>query len=216
MQIVRLTEPDHRWRDDATRILIDALAHVPSAWKSSVEAEGEVESFVRDPDRLALVAMEDQEVRGWIGAIRHSSFAWELHPLVVDPKHQRQGWGTRLVEALEEAAAAEGVLTIWLGTDDDFGGTNLFGEDLYPDVLARLLELKATRGHPYVFYERLGYVVTGVFPDVDGPGRHDILMAKRISNRGHGDRRNSGGGSGASRRSAASPDRSDRNREPKG
>jgi hypothetical protein len=29
-------------------------------------------------------------------------------------------------------------------------------------------------------HARLGYTVVGVLPDVDGPGRHDILMAKRI------------------------------------
>lgn len=178
---MRMTEADDRQRDEATRILIDSLAHVPSAWKDAAEAADELKSFVEDPDRLALLAVENGEVRGWIGAIRHSSFAWELHPLVVDPAHQRQGWGSRLVAALEDAATAEAVVTIWLGTDDDFGGTNLFGHDLYPDVLARLAELRATRGHPYTFYQRLGYVVTGVFPDVDGPGKHDILMAKRIS-----------------------------------
>ncbi len=181
MPILTLAEVDPRQRDEAARILIAALAHVPSAWKDPVSAAEEVESFLDNPDRLAFVAVEDGEVRGWIGAIRHSSFAWELHPLVVDPEFQRQGWGRRLVAALEEVARAEGVMTIWLGTDDDFGGTNLYGQDLYPDVLERLMMLKPTSGHPYMFYLRLGYTVTGVLPDVDGLGKHDILMAKRIS-----------------------------------
>jgi aminoglycoside 6'-N-acetyltransferase I len=35
-------------------------------------------------------------------------------------------------------------------------------------------------GHPYAFYHRLGYTVVGVLPDVDGFGKHDTLVAKRI------------------------------------
>ncbi len=167
--------------EQAAVILRDALAHVPCAWHSVESARAEVGLFLGAADRIGLAAVQDGELRGWIGAIRQSSFAWELHPLVVDPPHQRCGWGTRLVGALEDAARAEGVLTMWLGADDDYGGTNLFGVDLYPRVLERLQELEPASGHAYTFYQRLGYAVTGIFPDVDGPGRHDILMAKRVS-----------------------------------
>ena len=38
----------------------------------------------------------------------------------------------------------------------------------------------AARGHPFAFYQRLGYEVVGLLPDVNGPGRPDILMAKRL------------------------------------
>lgn len=126
------------------------------------------------------MALEDGHVRGWIGAIRHSRYQWELHPLVVDPAHQRRGWGRLLVGELETLARNYGAVTLWLGTDDDFGGTNLYGQDLYPDVLAKLQNLTPTRGHPFTFYQRVGFTVTGVFPDVNGLGKHDILMAKRL------------------------------------
>lgn len=179
-RIRRLEESNKAERSEAARILVEALAHAPSAWSDPSSATEEVDSFLEDQDRLALIALEEGHVRGWIGAIRHSEFQWELHPLVVDPACQRQGWGRRLVGALEELARADGVLTIWLGTDDDFGGTNLYGRDLYPDVLGNLQTLNATLGHPFTFYQRLGYSVTGVFPDVDGLGKHDILMAKRL------------------------------------
>ncbi len=179
-RIIRLEEVNRAERVEAVRILVEALVHVPSAWSDLPSATEEVDSFLEDPERLALLALEDGHVRGWIGAIRHSEFQWELHPLVVDPAYQRQGWGRRLVGALEELARADGVITIWLGTDDDFGGTNLYGRDLYPDVLGTLQTLTATHGHPFTFYQRLGYSVTGVFPDVDGLGKHDILMAKRL------------------------------------
>jgi aminoglycoside 6'-N-acetyltransferase I len=33
---------------------------------------------------------------------------------------------------------------------------------------------------PYTFYHRLGYTIVGVLPDINGFGKHDILMAQRI------------------------------------
>lgn len=180
-EIVNLNDASELQRQEAARILQVALAHAPSAWKTASTAYAEVKTFVGNPERIGLLAVEGDALRGWIGAIRHTRFAWELHPLVVDPAFQRQGWGTRLVTALEQTAGAEGVITLWLGSDDDFGGTSLYGQDLYPDVLHKLADLHATRGHPFTFYQRLGYTVTGVLPDVDGPGKHDIIMAKRLN-----------------------------------
>src|SRR5262245_28643606 len=143
-------------------------------------ARAEVATFTTDPERMAIAAVAAGTLVGWIGAIRQSPAAWELHPLVVAPVQQGQGHGTSLVRALEREAARAGVCTIWLGTDDDFGGTTLFGADLYPDVLGNLGRIAPAGRHPYVFYRRLGYTVVGVLPDVNGLGKHDILMAKRI------------------------------------
>jgi len=167
-------------REQAAAILVRALAHVPSAWRDIPSARLEVASFTADPERMAFAAVDAGNLVGWIGAIRHSATAWELHPLVIAPPHQGRGHGTALVKALEGVARRAGVCTIWLGSDDDFGGTNLFGTDLYPDVLEKLSRLASTGRHPYLFYRRLGYTVVGVLPDADGFGKHDILMAKRI------------------------------------
>jgi aminoglycoside 6'-N-acetyltransferase I len=167
-------------REQAAAILVDALAHVPSAWSDMPAAREEVAEFLGNAEREAVAALDGDRLIGWIGGIRHSRFAWELHPLVVDPSRQGRGCGTLLVQTLEEQARRAGVCTIWLGSDDDFGGTNLFGVDLYPDVLERLLRIAPAPRHAYTFYLRLGYTVVGVLPDVDGVGKHDILMAKRI------------------------------------
>ena len=180
-------------REQMAAVLVAAFSHMPSAWADFGAARAEVTSFLTDPARAAWVAVDaalSGAVLGWIGAIRHSRYAWELHPLAVHPGHHGRGVGTRLVRALEAAARAAGVLTVWLGTDDDFGGTTLYGADLYPDVLARLTRLAPAPDppyrHPYSFYRRLGYAVVGVLPDVDGVGRHDILMAKRVADHGGG------------------------------
>jgi aminoglycoside 6'-N-acetyltransferase I len=166
---------------DAARILRDALAHMPSAYNGPGEAETEVRSFLDDPSRFALAALDGDRLLGWIGGIRENySHAYELHPLVIDPQEQRRGIGSALVAALESKSRAEGAITLYLGTDDDFGGTNLFGRDLYPDVLSKAQQLSPTGAHASTFYRRLGFEVVGIIPDANGFGRPDILMAKRI------------------------------------
>lgn len=183
MQLIDMRDTNGGQRAQAARILVDALAHAPSAWKTLEEAAAEVETFVADDERRAWLAYEGDAVLGWIGRIATYSRAWELHPLVIDPRAQGRGIGTTLVAALEQSAAEAGVLTISLGSDDDFGGTNLFGRDLGPDPLQALAGIAPAKGHPFTFYRRLGYAVCGVIPDANGPGRHDILMAKRLPRR---------------------------------
>ncbi len=36
-------------------------------------------------------------------------------------------------------------------------------------------------GHPYEFYQKLGYVIVGVVPDANGFGKPDIYMAKSLA-----------------------------------
>jgi aminoglycoside 6'-N-acetyltransferase I len=184
LQIIAFEQRTQGQRKDAARILREALAHMPSAYNGPGEAEAEVETFGADPDRFGLAAMEGGLLVGWVGAIRSHSHAWELHPLVVDPGRQRRGVGTALVAALEAKARAEGVLTIWLGTDDDFGGTTLFGRNLFPNVLEHAAGLASTAGHAFTFYRQLGYELVGLLPDVNGFGKPDILMAKRMELQG--------------------------------
>jgi aminoglycoside 6'-N-acetyltransferase I len=164
---------------EAARILREAFVHIP-AYDGPGVAEAEVQTFLEDPERFGLAAVEGGAVLGWIGGLTAYSHGLELHPLVVDPPRQTRGVGRALVEALEVRARAMEKLTIYLGTDDEFGGTSLFGAELYPDPLARLAAIEPTDGHPFFFYRRLGYVAVGVFPDVNGEGKPDIFMAKRL------------------------------------
>jgi GNAT superfamily N-acetyltransferase len=98
-------------------------------------------------DRIARVAVgDDGVVLGWIGGIaQYDGNVWELHPLVVDPWHQRQGIGRALVTDLEDQVRQRGGLTLWLGTDDEDGVTTLAGVDLYADVLGHLARIRNVR-----------------------------------------------------------------------
>jgi len=75
---------------------------------------------------------------------------------------------------------ARGVLTLWLGTDDEDDRTTLSRVDLYPDPLEHLARIRNLRGHPYEFYQKMGFVIVGVIPDANGWGKPDIFMAKRV------------------------------------
>ena len=180
VRIVPFREISETQRQQAADLLVRGFAHSPGGWNDVRSARAEVDEFFTKPDRDAFAALSGNTVVGWVGRIEHSTHAWELHPLVVEPSRQRSGVGTLLVDTLEAAARGAGVCTVWLGADDDFGGTNLFGTDLYPNVLERLSQLSPAAGHPFTFYRDRGYSVVGILPDADGVGSHDILMAKRI------------------------------------
>jgi aminoglycoside 6'-N-acetyltransferase I len=167
-------------RQAAALLVAGFAAGWPDAWPDLASAEGEVEEAL-EPDRIARVARgPDGAVLGWIGGRHDYACVWELHPLVVDPAHQRQGIGRALVADLEAQVATRGGLTLQLGTDDEMNMTSLSGVDLYPDVWQHIRSIRNLRGHPYSFYEKCGFVITGVMPDANGWGKPDILMAKRV------------------------------------
>lgn len=178
--VVNFAELDELQRAQAATLLRRGFAHMQNAFAEPGEAEQEVNTFLEDPARVALAALAGDRLIGWIGAIRTYDHAWELHPLVVDPAHQRRGIGTCLLTAMEQSARTQGVLTLYLGTDDDFGGTSLFGRDLFPDVASKIAGIAVTRGHPVAFYRKLGYEVVGLIPDANGAGKPDIFMAKHM------------------------------------
>src|SRR5262249_51455435 len=128
-------------------------------------------------------ALDGELLLGWVGGLpEYDGRVWELHPIVVRREWRMRGVGRKLVEAFEDEAAARGGYTATLGTDDVSGMTSLSGVDLYTDLPGKIGGLRDLgRGHPFLFYKRLGYVVTGVMPDANGPGRPDIYMSKRIA-----------------------------------
>ena len=179
LALVDITSLDEHRLDAAARILRESLPS-PTAYKGPGEAESEVAKVIADPDRFGLAALDGERLLGWIGAVRGYSHSLELHPLVVDPPFQSHGVGRALVEALEARARFEGYLTLWLGADDDFDGTSLFGIDLFPHVLTKAAEISSDRRHPLGFYRQLGFEIVGLIPDANGPGQPDILLSKPL------------------------------------
>ena len=165
--------------EQAARLLVLAFAHYGS-WTTMEEARLEVKEMLV-PDRLVRAAVEGDDVLGWVGGIpTYDGNVWELHPLVVRSDRQRQGIGTWLVQDFERQVMERGGLTIQLGTDDVAGQTSLSGTNLYEDTWDKIRTIRNLKGHPYAFYEKLGYTIIGVMPDANGRGKPDIYMAKRI------------------------------------
>lgn len=182
MQIVAVGSNDHKTIAQMAEVLIAAFeAHSPDSWPDMESAVEEVVTALA-PGKVCLAALDDDgaTVLGWIGGQPEYSRVWELHPLAVRPESQRTGVGRALVAELEARARRLGCLTLRLGTDDEDNQTSLSGVDLYTGLWEKIRIVRNLAGHPYSFYERCGYAIVGVIPDANGPGKPDILMAKRL------------------------------------
>jgi len=165
--------------EQAAALLVEEFDE-PRGWPTIEGAREEVAFVLREG--FARAMLEGGTLIGWLGGLpEYAGRVWELHPIVVRRDYRRRGIGRSLVAAFETEARGRGALTATLGTDDDSGMTSLANVDLYPDVPRHLAELRDLgRNHPFLFYRRLGYVVTGVMPDANGHGRPDIYMSKRL------------------------------------
>jgi len=180
MEIRDLDPQDLAARTRCAELLVIGFREMaPGHWEGIADGLEEVEECLDlGPVRIAV---DGGRIVGWVGGRPTYARVWELHPLVVDPSAQRHGVGRALVDDIGRVVAAEGAMTLTLGTDDEAGWTSLHGEDLYPDPLRHLARIEDRGGHPFVFYLKCGFAVTGVTPDANGFGKPDIHMSKRVS-----------------------------------
>lgn len=177
--IVDLAQQPSDVTEQAAQLLVDGFDE-PRGWPTLAAARDEVQHVLADGFALGL--LESDALLGWIGGLpEYSGRVWELHPIVVRRDQRRRGVGRQLVQAFEAEVRERGAFTVTLGTDDDSGMTSLADVNLYDDIPRHIAELRDLgRGHPFLFYRKLGYVVTGVLPDANGPGKPDIYMSKKI------------------------------------
>jgi aminoglycoside 6'-N-acetyltransferase I len=180
MKITDLTPAHNRAIKQTANLLLNSFGR-PEAWPTIESALEEVEDSLAE-GRISRIAIDEAgDVVGWISGIRqYDGNVWELHPLMVDEAHRKQGIGRALVKDFESIVRERGGVTVTLGTDDLENQTTLGGVDLYPDVWRYVKTIQNLRRHPYEFYQKLGYVIVGVVPDANGMGKPDILMAKKV------------------------------------
>lgn len=180
MDVVDLSAQAAHTRDQAAILLHQSFNHV-LGWPTFAAAQAELAAIIQRG--FARAAIHDTILLGWVGGLpEYRGKVWELHPIVVRPEVRRRGVGRALVAAFEAEARLRGGITATLGTDDDTGITSLASVDLYRDIPRHLAELRDLgKEHPFLFYRKLGFVVTGVMPDANGPGRPDIYMSKSLS-----------------------------------
>ena len=176
-------QPDNKLLiKQAAQLMVDAFReHWPNAWPTYEDGLEEINEMFEE-GRIFRAAIDDNEnILGIIGGIpQYDGNVWELHPLAVQPSMQGYGIGCMLVEDLEEQVRLRGGLTITLGTDDEDHMTSLSNTDLYQTTWEKIHNIRNIKEHPYEFYQKMGYVITGVVPDANGIGKPDILMSKRV------------------------------------
>ena len=177
----RIVPLKKKHRKAAAQLLVDGFRdHWPDAFETRKEALETVdECRALGPVRAAVDA--DGEVIGWVGVRHNYARVWELHPLVVAERAREHGVGRALVETAERLAADRGAMTLQLGSDDEDDMTSLAGVDLYPDPLRHLSVIEDRKRHPFGFYLKCGFSVSGVVPDANGFGKPDILLTKRVA-----------------------------------
>ena len=175
MEVVLFDRENQAHRKELADLLIACFPHCYTDG-----ATEEVEECLSE-DRIAMIALADGRLAGFVGAIpRYGVTGWELHPLAVFPEFRGRRIGEALVKALEKEAAKRGGITLFLGTDDEFDKTSLSGVDLYDHLWEQIANIRNLKNHPYEFYQKLGFAIVGVLPDVNGFGKPDIYMAKRL------------------------------------
>lgn len=166
----------------AAQLLVDAFReHWPDAWNTFDDGMEEVREML-EAERICRAAIdEDGNLLGVIGGIPgYDGHVWELHPLAVQPSMQGRGIGRALVEDFEEQVRQRGGLTITLGSDDEDGMTSLSDVDLYENLWDQIKNIQNLKRHPFEFYQKLGYIITGIVPDANGRGKPDIIMSKKV------------------------------------
>lgn len=182
MKIITLSPESDHLIQQAAQILVAAFReHWPDAWPTLEEALKEVHEML-ESERICRVAVDEKgKLLGIIGGIPgYDGNVWELHPLAVWPSLHGQGIGRALVEDFEEQVRLKGGLTVTLGSDDEDNMTSLSNTDLYENLWEKIRDIRNLKHHPFEFYQKLGYVITGVVPDANGIGKPDILMAKQV------------------------------------
>ncbi|HEY5728708.1 MAG TPA: GNAT family N-acetyltransferase [Anaerolineales bacterium] len=182
MKIITPRPTDEKFSHQAARLMVDAFrVHWSNSWTTLEDGMEEISEMFEDERIFRAAVDDDGNVLGIIGGIpQYDGHVWELHPLAVQPSMQGQGIGNELVKDFEEQVKLKGGITIMLGTDDEDDMTSLSTVDLYEDTWGKIQNIRNIKGHPYEFYQKMGFVITGVVPDANGMGKPDILMSKRV------------------------------------
>lgn len=182
MNIISPSIDDKHILQQAAQLIVDAFReHWPKAWPTFEDGLEEANELFQDGKIFRAAIDDNGNLLGFIGGIPHyEGHVWELHPLAVQPAMQGQGIGKALVQDFEEQVRQRGGITITLGSDDEDNMTSLSNIDLYENLWEKIRNIRNLKGHPYEFYQKMGYFITGIVPDANGRGKPDILMSKKV------------------------------------
>jgi aminoglycoside 6'-N-acetyltransferase I len=178
--IVALEGSDSRLIDELVDLSFAAAReHAPQWLPTRAHAREEIDDALEE-GKLSFVAMAHGHPCGWVSGLHAYGRLWEIHPLLIAPTHQGQGHGRRLVEHIEARLIERGALTIFVGTSDETGATNMHQSDLYADPGAAISNFEARSDHAVRFWQHMGYTLVGMIPDAEGPGLPSLQLCKRV------------------------------------
>lgn len=178
-EIVDLDTNDSELVEQLAKITFEAFKENSPDWVPEIGLARNQVLDAGSPGRLGRVVMADGRVAGWVGLIKGKR-VWEIHPIAVAIEHQFKGLGHLLVEDVASIAKRAGALTLYAGTSDEVGTTNLFGVDLYIDPANSISNIQATGRNPFKFWQNAGFTVVGLMPDAEGVGKPGIELARRL------------------------------------
>jgi aminoglycoside 6'-N-acetyltransferase I len=181
MKIIDATN-DKNLTNQMAQILHDGFSDTGTdAWSTLEECLNEVEDSLVEEKISRIAIDEDNKVLAWTIGAEVYDVTWELELLVVRRDSKRKGIGRTMLRDFEEQVLKRGGSTVFLGSDDENNRTSLGGIELYPNPLEHLANIKNIGGHPFEFYQKCGYTITGVIPHANGFGKPDIWMTKQLN-----------------------------------
>ena len=181
MQIIDATK-DEKLNRQMVEILKDGFSDTGTGvWQTINECIETLNDSLKET-KISRIAIDDSEqVLAWtIGEEVYTGHTWELELLVVRRNSKLKGIGRTMLKDFEEQVRPRKGTVVFLGSDDENNRTSLGGIDLYPNPMEHAANIKNLSSHPYEFYQKCGYKITGVIPDANGFGKPDIWMTKRI------------------------------------
>ena len=163
-------------------ILLDGFSDTgTAAWSTIEECQKEAQNSLPQ-ERISRIAVdENSKVLAWTIGDGVYDVTWELELLVVRRDSKLKRIGRKMLIDFENEVKKRKGTSVFIGSDDENNRTSLGGIELYPDPLEHLAKLRNLGGHPYEFYLKCGYTITGVIPHANGFGKPDIWMTKRLS-----------------------------------
>ena len=178
-EIIDLDTKDSALVERLAAITFEAFKENAPDWVPTIDLARNQVVSAGTRGSLGRVIIEQDQAAGWIGLIK-GKHVWEIHPIAVAIEYQYKGFGHLLVEDVARIATDAGALTLFAGTSDEVGTTNLFGVDLYANPAQSISNIQATGRNPFKFWENAGFTVVGLMPDAEGVGKPAIQLARRL------------------------------------
>jgi aminoglycoside 6'-N-acetyltransferase I len=132
-------------------------------------------------DNICIGIKVNNQLIGWAGLRLMYDKTWELHPMVIKPNFQGNGYGKILLYELEKIAQKKGIIGVVAGSDDETNKTSLSEKEITGEnIFEEIKNIRNYKNHPYEFYVKCGYSIIGMIPNANGINKPDIWLWKDI------------------------------------